>query len=96
MIRPGRALQSRTGFQPVSIILNLETGETRCPIRQESRVGRMPDTASMLHRGKRSADLRIGTNRRFPANLAESEFGAPGAVPQNAPSRVPSPPFNLF
>ena len=38
------------------------------------------DTAPMQYRGKRSADLRIGTNRRFPANLAESEFGAPGAV----------------
>jgi len=33
-----------------------------------------------VNRGKRSADFRIGTNRRFPANLAESEFGAPGAV----------------
>jgi hypothetical protein len=29
------------------------------------------------HRGKRSAGFRTGTNRRFPANLAESEFGAP-------------------
>jgi hypothetical protein len=26
-----------------------------------------------------NADLRIGTNQRLPANLAESEFGAPGA-----------------
>jgi len=38
------------------------------------------DTTPMQYRGKRSADLRIGTNRRFPASLAESEFGAPGAV----------------
>ena len=35
------------------------------------------DTATMRHHGKRSADLRIGVNGRFPANLAESEFGAP-------------------
>jgi hypothetical protein len=37
------------------------------------------DTAPMQHRGKRSADLRIGTNGRFPANFAGSEFGAPGS-----------------
>jgi hypothetical protein len=43
------------------------------------------DTAPMQHRGKRSADLRIGTNRRFPANLAESEFGAPGFAWQHNP-----------
>jgi hypothetical protein len=34
----------------------------------------------MQYRGKRSADLRIGTNRQSTANLAESEFGAPGMV----------------
>ena len=38
------------------------------------------DTAPTQDRGKRSAELRIGTNKRFPADLAESEFGAPGAV----------------
>jgi len=43
--------------------------------------GAHPRTAPMQYRGKRSADLRIGTNRRFPASVAESEFGAPGAVP---------------
>ena len=35
----------------------------------------------MRHHGKRSADLRIGVNGRFPANLAESEFGAPSQCP---------------
>jgi hypothetical protein len=42
------------------------------------------DTATMRHHGKRSADLRIGMNGRFPANLAESEFGAPSQC-QGAP-----------
>jgi hypothetical protein len=40
----------------------------------------------MQRRGKRSADLRIGTNKPFPANLAESEFGAPEAI-SGAPSK---------
>ena len=35
----------------------------------------------MPHRGNRSADLRIGTNRLFPVNHAESEFGAPELRP---------------
>src|ERR1035438_7805616 len=42
------------------------------------------DTATMRHHGKRSADLRIGVNGRFPANLAESEFGVPSQC-QGAP-----------
>ena len=53
----------------------------------------------LQHRGKWSADLchaeaserrlvRIGTNRRFPANLAESEFGAPGGQCQDEFQRV--------
>jgi hypothetical protein len=50
-----------------------------------------PDTAPLQHCGKRSADLRIGTNRRFPANLAESEFGVPlqfpGAPFENLPDK---------
>ena len=33
-----------------------------------------------IHRGNWSTDLRIGTSRLFPANLAESEFGAPGCA----------------
>jgi hypothetical protein len=34
----------------------------------------------MPHHGKRSAEHRLGTNRRFPANLAEAVLGAPGAM----------------
>jgi hypothetical protein len=42
--------------------------------------GRMPRTAPMRHCEKWSADLRIGTNKQFPANHAESEFGVPVVV----------------
>ena len=46
------------------------------------------DTATMRHHGKRSAELRIGMNGRFHANLAESEFGAPSqclGTPRRSP-----------
>jgi hypothetical protein len=50
------------------------------------------DTATMRHHGKRSADLRIGVNGRFPPNLAESEFGAPSQC-QGAPGMMAAQPL---
>jgi hypothetical protein len=38
--------------------------------------------------GNWSADLRIGTSRLFPANLAESKFGAPGCAHQETQRRA--------
>jgi hypothetical protein len=52
--------------------------------------GGASDTVPMRHHRKRSADLRIGTDRRFPANLAESEFGAPGQCLKMRPGAGPA------
>jgi hypothetical protein len=45
------------------------------------------DTAPMQYRGKRSADLRIGTNRRFPAALPNRISALRGQC-QDAPDQI--------